>query len=89
MKTYEDRANDYDIAEKAYQKSKRTLRQYKNARNKSFREKYKTFFMVCDIIMICCVLFNLGAVVITNMLVLKVQPNTEFEWSFSSYLPIQ
>jgi len=43
-----------------------------------YREKHKTILRICDILVIFSILFNMGAIVITNALVVKEDPTSEF-----------
>jgi len=43
-----------------------------------YTEKYKTMIRICDILIICAILFNFGAVAITNALVVKNEPDKKF-----------
>jgi len=42
-----------------------------------FKQKYKTTLSVLDIAMVLVIIFNIGALLITNSLVLKENPETE------------
>lgn len=43
-----------------------------------FRKKHKRAFLFLDILLVTIILSNLGALLITNMLVVKVEPEVEF-----------
>lgn len=45
---------------------------------KNFRENHRGWILSLDMLMIACILFNIGALVITNMLVVKEVPDIEF-----------
>ena len=44
--------------------------------HRDFIKVNKTLVRVCDILLILAILFNIGAIVLTNMLVMKVEPTT-------------
>ena len=75
MNKYEKETYNFDYAQSSFNNAKIRLRDCKNERNKSFREKYKTVFRLFDFGMILIIVFNLGALLITNAIVFKEVPD--------------
>ena len=59
-------------------KTKSILRNQKRKLSKIFKSENKIKFRMLDILFFSLILFNIGALVITNMLALKTQPDAQF-----------
>jgi hypothetical protein len=70
-----------DIREKKIlmyiEKSKVNFVIAKQTANKYYKDKYKNFIRFCDILIIISILFNFGAVAITNAMVVKADPQVQ------------
>jgi len=58
---------------------KRKIKERKRYLNKLFVEKNKNKVRLLDLLFLCVILFNIGAMVMTNMMVVKAEPQKEFK----------
>jgi len=56
---------------------KECIEALKNEKRRYFKDKHKKILMVCDIMFIMSFIFNIGALVITNALVVKNHPDVQ------------
>ena len=59
-------------------KNKLAIKQKQVEMSKEFKKSHKWHFRILDIMLIFCIVFNSGALLITHALVLKAQPNKTF-----------
>jgi len=57
---------------------KNELKEAKQVSANKFRKQYKSWFLLMDLAVLLMFLFNMGALVITNALVVKVEPDIKF-----------
>ena len=55
---------------------------------KSFKEEYRYYFMGMDILMVLFLIFNLGAIVLTNALIVKENPTITFTEANQNYAEV-
>ena len=76
---FEKADKEYDIIETEIKQLKHKKRNQRKIRNKAFRKRHNISFKIFDICILIIILFNLGALLITNMLVVKENPAKEFK----------
>ena len=76
--TYEEEYEKLETLKKDKKVYKLKLRNQTKATHNVFVQKNKTWIRVLDIVMIIAIILNFGAVIITNMLVVRDKPDVEF-----------
>ena len=75
-------------AELKFNKQYKELKDFRRGEAKKFREKNKKVIMILDILVILCLIFNVGALTITNTMVTKVQIDQGIEVEFVEVNPV-
>lgn len=75
---YEQERKEYDEATAAFHTARITRKQKKRKAHKAFVKHMRKYLRVMDLLVITMVLFNFGAVVITNALVVRENPEMKF-----------
>ena len=76
--TYEEERIKLENANVAIKEKQLALKLQRKVVHKEFVKKHKTLLLIMDIFVISLVLVNFGTALVTNALVVKVEPETKF-----------